>query len=268
MRGGVLIALCFSVFFGFSCKKFEYDPNQSESIGSETDLNQYNIDKILASPGDDVITLALIGDSHIYYDGFEKAIGEINKIPEVDFVVHAGDISDHGYLQEFERGISYLKKLNKPYVTVVGNHDLVANGIHIYRKMFGPTNFSFVYKDVQFIFFDSNSREYGFPGDVPDVGWIEKEINKEQHARRVALVSHVPYFNSDYDTGLIDKYKELLESYEGDKEILISMSGHQHVFYEEQLAGIPHIGPGSSNNRIYYIIRIGKGSIAYERKNY
>lgn len=268
MRGSIIVALFFSAFFIFSCKKFEYDPNQSESKDSETDLNQHNIDKIVGSQGDSVITIALIGDTHIYYDGFAKVINEINKIPEVDFVVHAGDISDHGYLQEFERGVSYLGKLNKPYVTAIGNHDLVANGIHIYRKMFGPANFSFVYNGVQFVFFDSNSREYGFRGDVPDIEWMESVIDREKNVNRVVLVSHVPYFNSDYDTELIEEYEELLESYEGKKEILISMSGHQHVFYEEELAGIPHIGPGSSNNGVYYIVRIGKEGIRYEQKNY
>ncbi len=254
-----------------SCDKFEFDPNQSSSVSSQTELNARNLSQLLSTPGDSVLTIALISDSHTYYRSLEKVVESINARPEVDFIVHAGDISDHGYVKEFEKGVVYLQKLHKPFLVVIGNHDLLANGGEVYRKMFGPANFSFVYQGVKFIFYDSNSREYGFNGAVPDLGWLQNELQAMPAASQNILISHVPFFNEDYDVALRKPYTTLLNDLKkAETKIVLALSGHQHEWYEETGMGqeVPHIGPGSTQKGNYYLIRITKGAVSYEKISY
>lgn len=266
----ILKILLIGVFSLISCTKFEYDPNQSNTIASQKELNRINVEKLLSSPGDSIILVALIGDSHIYYESLGDVVESINKIPEVDFVVHAGDMTDHGFVLEYEKGVSYLQKLHKPFVTVIGNHDLLANGKQVYRSMFGSLNFSFVYHQTKFIFFDSNGREYGFSGNIPELPWIYNEIHSESTADKIVLVSHVPFFNTDYDATLVEPYKEMLRTDYGNKKIILSLSGHQHVWYEvnQDTEEVPHIGAGSTKERNFYLIRIAKEGVSYEKKSY
>src|SRR3990170_4010073 len=94
----------------------EYSPNQIFDSDSPVNINRKNLDKLMALPGDDTLTIAFIGDSQRFYDEVELFVNKVNELRGVDFVIIAGDISDFGLLAEFEWVVTRLEKLNKPYI--------------------------------------------------------------------------------------------------------------------------------------------------------
>ena len=125
---------------------FDYSPYLIDFSEENRNVNQQNIGKLTNQTKDNTITIAFTGDTHRWFDETEKFVAKVNQKSSVDFVIHVGDIADFGLPKQYIWGNSYLLKLNIPYFVVVGNHDLVGNGLTAYNEMFGSLDFSFVYK--------------------------------------------------------------------------------------------------------------------------
>ena len=67
----------------------------------------------------------------------ELFVKHVNSKKNIDFVIHAGDVSDFGLKNEYELTQRLMSKLNYPYVVLLGNHDIIAHGDLIYNKVFG-----------------------------------------------------------------------------------------------------------------------------------
>ncbi|CAG4994181.1 3',5'-cyclic adenosine monophosphate phosphodiesterase CpdA [Dyadobacter sp. CECT 9275] len=212
-----------ALFLG-SCNAFEFSPNQTSDRNSPVNLNEKNIAK-LGRNADDTVTIAFTGDSQRFYAHIDRFVKKANTLPEIDFILLAGDISDFGLLQEFEWVNSRLAKLSKPYIGVIGNHDLVANGEVVFEKMFGPLNLSFVYDSIRFVTHNTNSLEYKFR-KVPDMNWLGNALKPAANVKHIVTVSHVPPFSPDeFNTDLEGPYTRLLSQ---TPNLLVSLHGHVH----------------------------------------
>jgi Icc-related predicted phosphoesterase len=217
------------LFFAASCEKFEYNPYQTKLPGTSLphNLNHKNIQRLMKDSvmSDDTVSFIFVGDSQRFYDELEELVKKANTIPAVDFLVLSGDISDFGLLQEFLWIHERMERLKMPYMAVIGNHDLVANGSEIYEEIFGEKNFSFVYKKHKFIFHDTNGREYNFNGKVPNISWMEQQL-QDNKANWYIGVSHIPPHNVDFDRNNLEKpYVNLLSS---NSRFILSLNGHMH----------------------------------------
>lgn len=221
-----LLIVCGAVLIQSCWHAFEYSPNQVFDDDSKLNLNAKNLEGLYANPPDDTITIAFIGDSQRFYDELQQFIDTVNSIPSVDFVLLAGDISDFGLLSEFKLVQEMLAQLNKPYIGVVGNHDVVSKGEAVFELMFGPLNFSFVYQQVKFVVHNINGREYK-TGDVPDIAWLKKELVKKGKAKYFVPVSHIPPFSNDFDKNLEPAYAALFREA---PSLLLSLHGQIHEF--------------------------------------
>jgi len=261
---GVGVALLV-IFFLVRCDLLEYSPNQVYDQDTPVNLNQKNLDKLFATPGDDTITIAFVGDSQRFYEELESFIDTANAISSIDFVLMAGDISDFGLLEEFEQIEDILSTLNKPFISVVGNHDVQAKGEETFERMFGPLNFSFIYNKVKFIAHNTNGREYA-PGTIPDMAWLRKEFSKDDGAQYYVPVSHIPPFDDDFDKDLEADYTQLLR----EKKPIISLHGHIHEFkdgfpYED---GVRYMTSHSFELQSFVLLKIVKGKIYHEIISY
>jgi hypothetical protein len=207
-----------------SCHKFEFNPLQTEDSHSPTELNAKNIAKLRATEAtsDDTVTILFTGDSQRFYNKLDDLVQVINRNSKIDFLLLDGDISDFGLLQEFIRIVQQLDKLNIPYISVIGNHDLTSRGSEVYTKMFGPKNFSFTYKDYKFLCHDDCSREYNFPGNVPDLNWLSNEIQNSSASWFVGA-SHIPPWSEDFDQSMVKPYADLFGATPG---FILSLHGH------------------------------------------
>lgn len=259
---GICRGLFLLIFFvSFSCEKFEPSPNITHDNDTPRNLNHHNIQRLLSMPNqDDTVKIIFTGDSQRFYEEAEILVDKANSIHNVDFLIHSGDISDFGLLKEFEWVDQIMSQLYMPYVTVLGNHDLVANGREVYKRMYGEENFSFVYDSLKFIFHNTNCREYNFNGQVPDLNYLEAELASSPQVNGVIAVSHIAPFDADFDKNLEKPYASLFAR--SDK-FMASLHGHKHkasdsYHYDDK---VRYIITNSMNKRQFLLLSVVSDTI-------
>jgi len=267
MYSRIFIYLIFSAWLLQGCDSIEYSPNQAFDDESPKDINKTNLKWLAETPGDDTLRFVLTGDSQREYIYSKKLVDTINKIPGVDFVLLDGDISDFGLLQEMEWVNAIFSELNMPYLGVIGNHDLVANGEDVFYKMYGSLNYSFVYQGVKFVCHNTNSRESSFNGTVPDINWLKQEMAPEAGVNAYVAVAHVPPYPGDFDPALVEDYINVVN---GSPNTLAALFAHTHTagvsYFHDQ--NIPYIVTNAIENREFVLVEIIKGKLTYKNVKY
>ena len=234
---------------------FEYNPNQIILDDEESGLTQKNITRIQSRPAPAVIKFAFMGDTQRFYDEAEEFVDHINTRTDIDFVIHAGDISDFGLAKEFIWVNDIMSKIRVPHLTVVGNHDLLANGRKVYNEMYGDLNYSFEYGNYKFIMLNTNSREYDFKGTIPDLIWLQNQLAENTDNKKVIVISHVPPFDVDFDKNLEQDYARILAT---DPNVIFSLHGHRHSFYSGEYYddGVDYFITTSTQKKGYAVITL------------
>lgn len=241
------------------CDLLEFSPNETRTPEAYRDLTRKNLEALQARPnptGGDTVRFVFIGDSQRFYEEAEAFAQSVNQQRNIAFVAIAGDISDFGLVREMRWVHDRLKNLNVPYLTVIGNHDQVANGREAYQNVYGPLNYSFEYGHTRFVFVDTNGREYGFNGRVPDVPWVQQALaNPGPGISRQVVMSHVPPHDADFDPQLVQPYVQALSTA---PRIAFELNGHKHDFsigqpYEN---GLTFINSYSFEKRQYVVLTL------------
>ena len=265
MKSTLLIFL-FTIFL-FSCTDFEYSPHEVYDRDSPTELNAKNLARLQQAAVDDTLRFIVSGDSQASQNNTGLFVEKVNQIAGVDLVFLDGDISEFGSLQEMEWVVRDFEKLKAPYLGVIGNHDLLGNGQKIFKRMFGDLNYSFIYGGVKFVCHDTNSREYNFNGQVPDINWLQSEIEAGGTSQYLVSVAHVRPHSVDFDPSLSAPYTDLLHS---NPDMLASFYAHDHSFgeYHPNNSKIPFIVTTSLGERGFLLVEIVNGRLSYERINF
>lgn len=247
-----------------SCKKFMYHPNEVRP--SEKNLNAVNIAKLQASSNKGNFKFILTGDTQRFYDELDDFVNQVNSESDISFVIFDGDLVDFGLNREYEWIASKFNRLNIPYISILGNHDMLANGTLIFRKMFGPENFTFTYNGTKFVCLNTNSRENGFDHTVPDMSWLQNEM-KDTVSQNIFVVSHVPPFSVDFDKDLETIYAKTLSS---NPRTRASLNAHEHHYKMEQPYndGLTYVVTGSGNLRDYILVSVSGEDVTIEQKFY
>jgi Icc protein len=220
------VALLYSLLT-FSCDQlFGYNPNEIILKESQRNLNAKNIQRIQELPDTDTLRFILMGDTQRWYDESEQFVKSANNQTGISFVLHAGDISDFGLSQEFKWVNEIMLRLKYPYLTVIGNHDTVANGTDNYQRMYGALNYSFDYAGHQFIFINTNSLEYAYDGTTPDLPWLRSQLGSNTDGNKQVVIAHVPPYDGDFDRNLEKQYAQILS----EAKVAFTLYGHQHAF--------------------------------------
>lgn len=262
-----IVAPLISIFL-FSCDNvFQYNPNQIVLNDAERDLNAKNMAKIQQVPPSDTTRFILVGDTQRWYDETKDFVKSANQQKDIGFIIHSGDISDFGLTWEFKWINNLMQNLDKPYLTVIGNHDIVANGADGYVRMFGPMNYTMDYGRDRFIFLNTNSREYAFDGSTPDLALLKRYLSSNTENRNVILVGHVPPFDADFDPKMEKEYASILAK---DPNIKFTLYGHQHAFKEGEFYedGVEYYLTTSTGARGYLIISTWAGGYNVKRVTY
>ncbi|HKG06077.1 MAG TPA: metallophosphoesterase [Pedobacter sp.] len=259
-----ILLLFFLALTVLSCNHFEFSPNQSFDRISLKDVNVNNLRKLGNGIGDDTIKFVLTGDSQRSRDETVEFCKVVNAIPNIDFVILDGDISEFGVLKEMTWISRTLEDLRPPYVAVIGNHDETARGKEVFLNMFGALDYSFVYGGIKFICHDSNSREYNFDGQVPNIPWLKEELKPDANITGYVAVSHVPVNSEDFDSKLVKGYTEAFAQTPG---FLASLNAHTHnyqLFYPDK-SGIPYIITSAMGSSEFLVVQIVNNKLSFER---
>ncbi len=246
-----------------SCRKLEYSPNQKFDKNTPQNINAANLKRILQSPSDDTIRFVLSGDSQRAYDELQPFVDKVNSMTGIDFVLLNGDISDFGLLQEFKWTENFYSKLKAPYLAIIGNHDLSANGVYVYQRMYSEQlDFSFIYKGVKFVCHNTNSREYKFDGKVPDLNFLKNQFQPENGVNGYFAIAHVPPTNADFDSKLFAQYGKILTDNGKVYAVLNAHIDKETIQYPYN-STMPVITTNALYNRHFLIVEVVNNKFSY-----
>lgn len=250
-----------------SCENvFEFSPNEVRLSEKEKNINAKNIAWIKAQPQKDTIKFVVTGDAQRFYNEIEAFVNKVNTLKNISFVVLNGDISDFGLNKEFIWVNDKLRQLQVPYLGVIGNHDMLANGRLVYNTMFGDENFSFVHNRLKFVFLNTNAQETNFDGSIPDLNWLQKEFTKFEEYDNAFVFSHIPPFDKGFDPNKELLYAELLAK----NKVLLSIHGHQNVFSLSKPYGndVEYLVTSSMNRRSFVVVSVALNYYQVEQLYY
>jgi 3',5'-cyclic-AMP phosphodiesterase len=249
--------------FGFS----PFESIVSEEFRNTTEKNLTKIHEADTS-ANQIFKIALLSDAHYHFNDLRDAIDDINKNKgEYAFIIVTGDLTENGLLKEFELFRQIMSQSKIPYVTVIGNHDYLANGRRIYEQMFGATNYTFTFKHVKFVMWDNTIWESEKEADwkwLSDA--LKNQSNEREHGEfnHVIPFSHIPP-NDKQLAEQRDEFQQLLT----ERGVTFSVHGHKHTYSLEDLGdGIHFMTVGSPQHRVYASLTITPDQIISEKINY
>lgn len=239
-----------------ACNKFEFNIYETDRFEKYEEVTtSYNIGQLLNTSEKDTVHLAIFGDIQRFYDDLEDVVNAINGLPELDAVIITGDLIDFGVAWEFNQLNKLLIKLKVPFITVIGNHDLLGNGSELYEDIYGPLNYAFTWNRIRFIVHNTNSLEVNYDGSVPDLGWMRQQLTDTSAYNSCMFVSHMQPDNGEFDPSLATEYMDLLST---SKYTIMSAHGHDHSYhiYQYENDNTWYLQAGSPSNRMFSYVSV------------
>lgn len=247
-----------------ACAKFQGSPftDHIESSGSNQNLHQqerlFSNQQGIAPTDQAGLKIALMSDNHHNYNDIDTVVDLLNQRSDLNFVVHAGDMTDSAYNFEYDAFISKFTRLNAPGFTVIGNHDAIGKGRKIYKNYFGEYNYSFVYQGYHFVFFNNNRLEFINEGWSLD--WLETELAKNPGLPKI-VIQHINYDNSDaFTEEMSAKMKSLYEN----NGVQWVINGHRHVFGFDIINNVRYLQVPRIEDASYLVLNLQDGEFQLE----
>lgn len=242
----------------------DYHPYDTR-IKGEQGINAKNIARIeTTTAGKEVIRFAVISDSQRWYDETKDAVKALNARNDIDFVIHTGDFSDFGMRDEFERQRDILNKLNVPYVALLGNHDCLATGEEIFKKIFGAVDYAFTAGKVRFICLNTNALEYDHNTCVPDFGFIESQLTEfPASAEKTVVAMHAKPYTDQFDNNIARVFHYAIRQF---PNLQCCINGHGHSFKVDDIFedGVIYYECDNIAKKTYLLFTINEEDYTYE----
>ena len=197
-------------------------------------------------------TFAVLSDTHLgsfayALDDIHLAIDDINRNPDIAFVIITGDITEFGTDKEIEATRNVLSRLTKKYLFVPGNHDTnwSENGCTTFDKIMGGSQFRYLHQGVLFLGISSGPYMRMGPAQAPreDVEWLRKQLEITDNDTPVVFVIHAPL--TENSVANYDEIIDLLKT----RNIQLVISGHTHNDRVLNYEGIPGVTVRSNLRR-------------------
>ncbi|MEG1334021.1 MAG: metallophosphoesterase [Bacteroides sp.] len=262
-KKNLCLLLLFALLCG-GCELIDYHPYDVR-IKGETDINAKNIRRIEeACRNKTTLRFAVIGDTQRWYDETESFVKAVNKREDIDFVIHGGDVSDFGLTDEFLWQRDIMNGLRAPYVVLIGNHDCLGTGEEVYRKVFGPVNFSFIAGDVKFVCLNTNALEYDYSEPVPDFTFIENQLTeRKEEYRRTVFSMHAQPYSDVFNNNVAKVFQHYIKQY---PNLQFCLAAHDHSLGVTDLFGdgVLYYRSASIKKRNYLLFTINPTDYSYE----
>ena len=258
------IIFCTEILLLSGCELIEYHPYDTH-IHGDKEINYTQIEKIENScSSKESIRFILMGDSQRCYDETEDFVDHVNSRNDIDFVIHGGDVSDFGLTREFIWARDIMNKLNVPYVTLIGNHDVLGNGKAVFEEIFGTDNFSFIAGKTKFVCLNKNALEYDYSHPVPDFNFLNSEMTTRQDEyTQTVVVMHAKPYCDQFNNNVAEYFHYTLKNF---KNLRFCLHAHEHNTKETDIFedGTIYYGCPSMDKRSYLLFTLTQNEYGYE----
>ena len=144
---------------------------------------------------------ALVSDTHIgspnNNDDLQRTVDDINQnMPEVEFVIVSGDVTEFGSDIELNIAKDILDLFNVPAYVIPGNHDSnwSESGTNSFLRIFGTETFGFEHKGYKFFGLPSGPNMRMGPGQIPreSITWFKEQLAQTDKQTPLVFVNHYP----------------------------------------------------------------------------
>jgi Icc protein len=204
-----------------------------------------------------MFTIAQLSDLHCGQQFFlphllERAITEVNEL-QPDVVVVSGDLTSHGFKDEYALARENLDRLDCESIVVIpGNHDSRNVGYVHFEDLFGDRNSVLRLNGVTIVAVDSTEPDL----DNGQIGrgryrWIEEQFAEEAELRVFVLHHHLlPVPGTGRERNIVNDAGDTLESLQRGRVDLV-LAGHKHVPYAWRLEDLFVVNAGTvSSSRL------------------
>lgn len=188
----------------------------------------------------------VFGDTRDSKGVFDELIERINQ-EDALFAIDNGDFVSEGKREEYESFLRQIRKINKPLLAVIGNHDIEKEvGKANYKDFFGDFQYSFFIGDSYFIVLDVTSDSI----EDPQLYWLEGELLKSQKYKYRFVFMHVPLYDprlGEYrighslgDANISETLNEIFDK----NNVTMLFTGHIHGYFRGTWGKTPYIITG------------------------
>lgn len=174
-----------------------------------------------------------VGESVFDEEVFMQAVSEINNL-NPDMIILTGDLTEHGYYNEFEQASRYLSMFEAPLFAVPGNHDSRNLGYQSFEELMGERSWKLTLGEhFTVIGLDSSSpdEDRGHIGH-PQHLWLEHQLDDcviKEDFIVVALHHHIVSIpQTGRERNVLSDAGDILKTLTT-HEVDIIISGHKHV---------------------------------------
>ncbi len=247
-----------------SCGELNLSPYIAETNNRK--LNNKNLVEITnrESSFTNSFKVAVISDTHDYYKELEEQISYINsRKNEIAFVIHTGDATNLGMIQEYDLFLDELEELDIPFLVLIGNHDMLSNGTILFKQLFGnDLNFTLDFKQTRFIMFNNNNWESS--ETAPNINYIEDQLSSSSQTHNL-LLGHVQFDDSvRYSDAEIEEMENLVTTY----SVSHVINGHNHNPGSGSFSNATRLTVGSPPKGKLIILSIDDSGVTHEFINF
>ncbi len=177
----------------------------------------------------------IFADIQSRIDGVQDMYDRMKEDPTIRFGLISGDLTEQGAPEELRAFQDEMRALPFPLYATLGNHEL-GHGQHVFQRIFGRGNFSFVFRGVRFTLLDSASATI-----APQAyDWLDDWLDDAEGGLHL-VVTHIPPLDpAGQRNGAFASRGEAnrLLSLLARKGVDMTVYGHVHSFYTFTNAGI------------------------------
>lgn len=184
---------------------------------------------------------ALMSDVQEAIDNVDDIYLALNRVRDLDFLLGAGDLTQRGERNQLETFERKLERLDIPYYTTLGNHELGVDP-PLFHDFYGRGSFSFEYRGARFTLIDSASATI----DQRTYGWLRDWLTLGADQFHV-LAMHVPPIDpTGTRNGSFASREEAIALFAElqDFDVDLTLYGHIHSFYDFDNGAIPAVISG------------------------
>lgn len=216
---------------------------------------------------------ALVTDTHIGNptndEDLQRTVEDINQnMPEIEFVIVSGDVTEFGSDEEITTAKNILDQLHVPVYVIPGNHDSnwSESGTNSFLKIFGAESFAFEHNGYKFFGLPSGPNMRMGPGQIPREGieWFKDQLAETDKEMPLVFVNHYPMNNS------LNNWFEVMDALRS-YNVKVMLCGHGHSNRAMNFEGV-HAAMLRSNLRAkddfggYTIVSVKQDSIEFQER--